>query len=238
MSFIDSLQNAIRGSGGKPTLYVGVFGKHPGWDDHLDDFGLESEALLAVKQLLYVQGIGGVIDSGAWDNLAPEDSIGEFKHWLVWKAGDDFIAGRIWSSVDRKGRARYPMVACVHISNAPNADLLQWLAPRLVAIEKTCRQTSEAADVISYLVSEREVLRNDLATRTEQDAFAPHTTQTSAAPSCSVEEWMRVIYSSETQLTRFSPEKLSKDTSTLSRRLVTGTGECQHLRFPSSPLDI
>ena len=46
------------------SAHVGAFGKHPGWDDHLDDIGLNTEPLIAAKQYLYVQGIGGVIDAG------------------------------------------------------------------------------------------------------------------------------------------------------------------------------
>ena len=53
---------------GQNGKYVGLaaFGKHPGWDDHVEDLGLETESLNLAKTLLYVNGIGGQIDSGAW----------------------------------------------------------------------------------------------------------------------------------------------------------------------------
>src|SRR5258705_3476695 len=45
-------------------VFLAAFGKHPGWDDHVEDLGLDSESLIFAKTLLYVQGIGGQIDSG------------------------------------------------------------------------------------------------------------------------------------------------------------------------------
>jgi len=47
-------------------VFVAAFGKHPAWDDHIDDIGLDMDTLIAAKRILYVQGIGGNIDSGSW----------------------------------------------------------------------------------------------------------------------------------------------------------------------------
>src|SRR5579862_6325420 len=59
------------GSGSKtaPALHLAAFGKHPGWNDHLDDLGLETDSLINAKRLLYLQGISQNIDSGAWEKL-------------------------------------------------------------------------------------------------------------------------------------------------------------------------
>jgi hypothetical protein len=92
------------GRGPKPQIWLGAFGKHPGWDDHIDDIGLETESLLLAKQILYVDGIGGQVNSGEWERLDGARRLAEFKHIFLWKRGDAFLAGRIWSSRDGKNR--------------------------------------------------------------------------------------------------------------------------------------
>ena len=42
-----------------PTVRVAAFGKHPAWNDHVEDIGLESEPLVDLRRNLYVEGIGG-----------------------------------------------------------------------------------------------------------------------------------------------------------------------------------
>src|SRR4051812_34002960 len=102
----------------QPALHLAAFGKHPGWNDHLDDMGFDTEALVAAKRLLYVQGISQNIDSGAWENLeAPVEGaepkalsrLEYFRHDFLWSMppahADDttpLMAGRLWSSTDGK----------------------------------------------------------------------------------------------------------------------------------------
>ena len=50
-------------------IEVAGFGKHPAWDDHIDDIGLNTETLVLAKQLLYSEGIATQLASGAWDQL-------------------------------------------------------------------------------------------------------------------------------------------------------------------------
>ena len=103
------------GTGSGRQVFLAAFGKHPGWDDHIsEDLGLETESLLMVKNLLYLQGIGGQIDRGEWDKLEPHQQVSGFKHIFVWQRGDQRIIGRMWSSSDGKGRTRYPMIVCAH----------------------------------------------------------------------------------------------------------------------------
>jgi hypothetical protein len=80
------------GRGPKPQIWLGAFGKHPGWDDHIDDIGLETESLLLAKQILYVDGIGGQVNSGEWERLDGARRLAEFKHIFLWKRGDAFLA--------------------------------------------------------------------------------------------------------------------------------------------------
>src|SRR5438477_458719 len=99
-----------------PTVYLATFGKHPGWNDHIDDLGLDTDDLVNAKRLLYMQGINQNIDAASWENLEPGKRIDSFRHDFLWHmpagVGGDaecLIAGRMWSSVDGKGRDKYPM---------------------------------------------------------------------------------------------------------------------------------
>lgn len=42
---------------GKAQLFLAVFGKHPGWDDHIDDLGIETKRLAEVKRVMYFECI-------------------------------------------------------------------------------------------------------------------------------------------------------------------------------------
>ena len=134
------------------SAHVGAFGKHPGWDDHLDDIGLDTEPLIAAKQYLYVQGIGGVIDAGQWEALPEGEALAEFQHTFVWMDDRETLVGRLWSSSDGKGRKKYPMFVSVHLSNRaapgiPDAALL------LDPLEQSCRATT-SPDHIRSLVGQ------------------------------------------------------------------------------------
>ena len=59
------------GRSAPPIVRLAAFGKHPAWNDHMEDIGLDTLALLEAKRYLYLQGISGQIDSGAWDTPAP-----------------------------------------------------------------------------------------------------------------------------------------------------------------------
>ena len=57
---------AVRGA---PRVYIAAFGKHPGWNDHMDDIGLVTESLVEAKRSLYVQGVASQIESRACEAL-------------------------------------------------------------------------------------------------------------------------------------------------------------------------
>lgn len=103
-------------------LHLALFGKHPCWNDHMEDFGLRTPSLLEFKRRLYYEGIGGRLDSGAWRDLAPEHRIETFDHELLWTGPTGVIFAVLWHSADAGGRAAYPMVAAAH-----------FLTPRLPA---------------------------------------------------------------------------------------------------------
>ena len=94
-------------------IHIAGFGKHPAWDDHIDDIGLATETLVLTKKLLYSEGIATQLASGAWDRIEKSGQAIEFDHRFVWGRDEQAIIGAIWASADRKGRTRFPMVICV-----------------------------------------------------------------------------------------------------------------------------
>ena len=140
-------------------IFVAAFGKHPGWDDHIDDIGLETEVFVTVKRILYVQGIGGNVDSGSWDKLTNDQLVGEFKHVFFWYIDGNLIVGRMWSSQDGKGRKSYPFVVCAQCWKLPMQWVFENVLPELERIEGTCTATTSASDVRSAIQNSRQQLR-------------------------------------------------------------------------------
>lgn len=150
-------------------VFVAAFGKHPGWDDHIDDIGFETDIFITVKRILYVQGVGGNIDSGSWDALQKNLPIEEFKHALVWYMDGNLIVGRIWSSRDGKGRTSYPMVVCAQCCRLPLEWVLNNALPLLERVEEACAATISAAEVRLTI----ENAQNELRQLTQQCEFSP-----------------------------------------------------------------
>jgi len=157
----------VKGRDGQgPAVFLSAFGKHPGWDDHIEDIGIETDHLAALKQLLYVQGIGGTIDSGAWDNLTDSQRAEGFRHVFVCRTPRDVVAGRLWSSTDGKGRTRYPMVVCAQCVGLPLRWVVHTILPRLEALQEQCASVATAGDVIAITDQAREECR-ELAAGTD-----------------------------------------------------------------------
>jgi hypothetical protein len=94
-------------------VHLAGFGKHPAWDDHIDDIGLETESLVIAKQVIYSEGIASQISSGAWNQLENSRHAIDFDHRFVWGRSNQSIVGGIWASIDGKGRTLFPMAICV-----------------------------------------------------------------------------------------------------------------------------
>lgn len=124
-------------------LHLALFGKHPAWDDHMEDVGLATESLVEFKRRIYLQGVSGCIDSGAWMNLAPESRIEEFNHELIWSGAAGVIFGVMWHSSDGRGRKSYPMIAAAHF---PTARLPAKVGPVFEALHKVAADCKQAAD--------------------------------------------------------------------------------------------
>jgi hypothetical protein len=172
----------LTGGAQGPRLFLGAFGKHPGWDDHLDDIGLETMSLVLAKQRLYVEGIGGQLNAGAWDRLPEDQRLPGFGHIFLWRRNGQSIYGRLWASSDRKKRARYPMVVCAQTA-IPSLDWgFEQVFPRLEAIEAACCATASAEEVRALLHAEREALREAANAQAEVEAAPPTDEETSPPP--------------------------------------------------------
>ena len=132
---------------GEQRVHLAVFGKHPGWDDHIEEIGLDTPELVTARRLLYSEGVAGNIDSGAWDRLDEGKLLPAFKHNFFWRIGGQWIVGRMWSSRDGKGRSKYPMVVCGRIDGASAAFASQHIIPALVRFEEAVKSTTLADDV-------------------------------------------------------------------------------------------
>ncbi len=137
-------------------IQVAGFGKHPAWDDHIDDIGLATETLVLTKQLLYSGGIATQLASGAWDQIEKSGNAIEFDHRFVWGRDQQSIVGAIWASADRKGRTRFPMVICVQSGfDGPHAvDLFIDPVERLGTLCRTAKTKEEIRDSFNQVQGE------------------------------------------------------------------------------------
>lgn len=136
----------------QPREFFGAFGKHPGWDDHIEDLPLPTASMATAKQLLYVQGIGSQISSGAWTRLAEDARLPGFDHVFLWLRGRQFLAGRMWASSDGKRRAHFPMIVLMQGINVPIEPALDWILGQLETVAAGVRAANSAEEV-------REVVR-------------------------------------------------------------------------------
>jgi hypothetical protein len=212
-------------------LALGAFGKHPGWDDHIEDLGLETETLTLAKRILYVQGVGGQIDTGAWEKLEQSQRLEEFNHIFVWQRSGQFLLGRLWSSSDGKGRTRYPMVLCVHCIGASLRWGLEYILPRLLELEQACKDTSSAATVRSLMDTARARLRAMMLQAEKETQLTPSVAQALqrfvAHPvfGAGQEGWFRILYQLQNQMAAFSQGGFNPKSDLTALRP-------QHIRLP------
>lgn len=143
-------------------LTLGAFGKHPGWDDHILGLGVETETLARLKQALYVRGIGGQIDSGAWEKLEPEKRLPGFEHTFLALLPGHVLLGQLWSSADRKGRTKYPMALCIDGEAVPAGFMLNFPLAEMDKLRAACKATASAAQVANDFRVCQEQLRAGL----------------------------------------------------------------------------
>ena len=150
-----TLQSQVKGRG----IVLAAFGKHPGWDDHIDDIYVDTAPLVAFKRLLYLEGLAGNIDTGRWEQLNERQRLAGFKHSFVHQRRGILLLGRLWSSRDGKGRSRYPMVLCADCSGLSIPWALDVVMPQLADVENRCRETGSAQEVIRWMTEANRSLR-------------------------------------------------------------------------------
>lgn len=134
------------------SVSVAAFGKHAAWDDHMEDIGLDTDVLAALKNVLYLEGIGRNIDKGAWGKDKAQPSPRDYGHEFLWSKGSDIVAGRLWPSRDGKGRSEYPMVLCAHCCGLPLDFAVEKAFPLLEHGERLCIE-SDSADKVREVVT-------------------------------------------------------------------------------------
>jgi hypothetical protein len=130
------------------TVQLAGFGKHPGWDDHIDDLGLTTETLAIVRRILYSEGIGSQVSSGVWNRLEGNGQALVFDHRFVWSREAQSVIGGIWASSDGKGRAHFPMIVCLQIGLKGRQAVHRFLTPLedLGALCKMAKDQQEFRD--------------------------------------------------------------------------------------------
>jgi hypothetical protein len=182
-------------------LHLAAFGKHPAWNDHMEDIGLDTVTLIEAKRHLYLEGISSQIDTGAWDRLPPAASGGNYDHWLLWHRAGECLLGRLVSSSDGKGRARYPFVVMAHIVGAPVAVVLRDCFSALDEITRAGRSAAPVAAVRQVIAQGRAALAGALAP--SADAVPP--LPGDLRPAIDLTGWMRILHVVENQLHGFAP---------------------------------
>lgn len=153
------------------SIQLAGFGKHPAWDDHIDDFGLTTETLVTVRRILYAEGIASQVSSGAWNQLEETGHAIEFDHRFVWSREAQSVIGGIWSSSDGKGRGHFPIVVCLQIAVNGWRAVRSFLAPveQLGADFQGAKEQKKFRDVFAeaQLSLSRHLVRHSPASRDE-----------------------------------------------------------------------
>ena len=136
-----------------PRINLAAFGKHPGWDDHIDDIGLTTTQLVAFKRRLYFDGVAANIDGGRWDQLSPPQRLSGFGHVFLHVDGGTLIVGRLWASRDGKGRSRYPMILCAECQGVSIPWAADSVLGPLAELEGQCKTAESASQVTDAIAA-------------------------------------------------------------------------------------
>lgn len=225
-----------RRGAGKPEkvtarVFLGAFGKHPGWDDHIDDIGLETEVLVDIKRVLYSDGIRALVDAGDWQQLDESQRTLGFDHLFIRLSGRDCVVGRMWSSKDGKGRSLYPMVVAAHCRDLPVEWVLANLPAVLAQVKDDCTSTDSAKEVVAAIDFRRGQLRRKAEDVPPEARGARSVSSAATVARCPAmgldnEGLVRVLY----QLEREIPE-LGAHTGKTS--LVLPADRSHHIRVPA-----
>ncbi len=124
-----------------PRVRLALFGKHPGWDDYVNDLGIATEQLAWAKDCLLDRGVRRVIESGVWDRLGESDRLAGYHHLLLWRRGTALLTGRLSTSHDSAGRGEAPLALLAHCERLPVLWIFEQVLPRLATLESKVGQT-------------------------------------------------------------------------------------------------
>ena len=199
------------------TVRLATFGKHPAWDDHMEDLGLETTELNQFKELLYFSGIRGNIDAGAWDKPSDGDPpCLSFMHRILYLLPDTVILAQLRASHDGKGRSRYPLVVCAQSPRSALPWAMAHIPGRLDSLEKRLLPTLQANEVREQVDRARRELQDlalqqqvvhattDPALPTTPNAVRQLAERTEMGPD--QRGLLTVLYAIERQMGAFAPE--------------------------------
>ncbi|MCU0914234.1 MAG: hypothetical protein MUC88_06705 [Planctomycetes bacterium] len=166
-SLIKRIASRLMGPASGPEegrIRVAAFGKHPAWNDHMEDLGLDTEVLVAFKRMLYVQGIARNIQ--LWRELEKRQASIDFGHAFVWCRNEDIVVGRLWKSCDGSPnpRTEFPMIVCAHGFRMPLRWVCDQVLIRLADLELRCRNAGSAPEVRAGVSACQEELSRLVAT--------------------------------------------------------------------------
>ncbi len=211
----------------------------------MDDIGMRTETLIATKRALYLEGITSQIETGAWAKLEPSKRIADFNHLFLWRRPDEILIGRIWSSVDAKGRREYPMVACADCIGLPVAWVLDELPSLLDEIRIGCQAAKSAEEVTAILAKAQNTIQERLADATTFITLgASDNTQAAHARFLNRREWgsnqeglYRILHQMYGQLPAYGLGRLVNFTETVFLRKGPQGGSAplsQQMRVPQA----
>ena len=133
-----------------PRVFLGAFGKHPGWNDHMDPVGLVTATLVEAREMIY-GGIAHQIEHAAWDKAGAAKVLPGFDHVIHWRRLNESLTGLMWSSQDGKGRALYPMIAVAHSVTRSFSWLAGDVLPALENVKAKCKETTSSGVVVAHI---------------------------------------------------------------------------------------
>ena len=221
-------------------MYLGAFGKHPGWDDHIEPIGLSSDVLMAARDILYVNGVGGVINTAMWEKK-PDEVLPNIAHVFCWNSETDTLLGRMWSSVDGKGRSHYPMVAVAHLGVPFSYSLAARTAAVLAKVETQCRQAATAETVRGIFAAGQDELRAALAQPPDELGPEPDRAVCSRVGKLmrfdEVDVFARALYAIDGKMNAFSNAPKAASFSKISLKMLESENPAQATRLPVPPED-
>ncbi len=143
---------------GKPEAVLALFGKHPAWNDHMDDLGLSTPSLRTCKKLLYIQGMA----ANAARQQSTNADVTPYRHLLLWFRGREAILLRLVESEDGRNRGFFPLVGAVHFETTSMSGALRLLIPVLRTFTDGIRALSFRHDVVDQHRHAHDHLRADL----------------------------------------------------------------------------